>query len=108
MRLITVRVEGHYEVYETPFARAYEWHPTYTTLECECGEQLTLTAQSAGIICRCGADHSDIVQDIQEREARLGKEFTHPWQHDAQEREDQPLGDEDSYPEGSPWPYNNS
>ena len=108
MTLITVRVEGHYEVHETPFARTYEWHPAYTTLECECGEQLTLTGQSAVITCWCGADHSEIVQGIQEREARLGKEATHPWQHDTQEQQDQHVRDEASYPEDSPWRYNNS
>jgi len=108
MARISVRVEGHYEVYETPFARTYEWHPAYITLECECGEHLTFTGQSAGITCRCGADHSAIVKDIQEREARLGNEATHPWQHDAQEQEDQHLRDEADYPKGSPWRYNNS
>ncbi len=38
MTRITVRVEGYYEVHEAPFARTCEWHPAYTTLECECSE----------------------------------------------------------------------
>ena len=108
MTRIMVRAEGYYEVHETPFARTYEWHPAYTTLECECGEKLTLTGQSASITCQCGADHSAIVQDIQGREARLGKEATHPWQYDAQEQEDQRVRDEAAYPENSPWRYINS
>ena len=43
MTQITVRVEGHYEIHESPFGRSYEWYPAYATLECDCGEKLTLT-----------------------------------------------------------------
>jgi hypothetical protein len=106
MTRITVRVEGHYEIRETPFARAYEWHPAYVTLECDCGEELTLTGQSTVTTCRCGADHSAVIQDIQEREGRLRNEVSHPWQHDAQEQAEQHRRDEAAYPEGSSWRYN--
>jgi hypothetical protein len=106
MTRITVRVEGHYEIRETPFARAYEWHPAYVTLECDCGEELTLTGQSTVTTCRCGADHSAVIQDIQEREGRLRNEVSHPWQHDAQEQAEQHRRDEAAHPEGSPWRYN--
>jgi len=37
MTKIVERVEGHYEVHEGPFSRAYKWHPAYVTLECGCG-----------------------------------------------------------------------
>ena len=106
MTRITVRVEGHYEVHENPFARAYEWHPAYITLECDCGEKLTLTSQSTVTTCRCGADHSNIIQDIQEREGWLRQEDTHPWHHDTQAQAEQRLRDEAAYPKDSPWRYN--
>ena len=106
MTKIIVRVEGHYEVQETPFSRSYEWHPAYVTLECDCGEQLTLTGASATPACRCGADHSAIIQDLQEREGRLRDEATRPWRHDTQEQAEQHLRDEAAYPKDSPWRYN--
>ena len=106
MTKITVRVEGHYEVHEAPFSRSYDWHPAFVTLECDCGEKLTLTAASTIPTCRCGMDHSAIVQDIQEREGRLRREVAHPWEHDTQEQAEQHLLNEDAYPEGSPWRYN--
>lgn len=106
MTRITVRVEGHYEVRQDPFARAYEWHPAHVILECDCGEKLTLTGKSTEATCRCGADHSEIVRDIQEREGRLRHEATHPWRHDARAQAEQRLRDEAAYPEGSPWRYN--
>ena len=42
MTQIIEHVEGHYEASEVPFGKAYEWHPAYVTLECDCGEKLTL------------------------------------------------------------------
>jgi hypothetical protein len=107
MTKITVRCEGHYEVKEAPFCRTYVWHPSHVTLECDCGEELTLSSTSPASICRCGDDHSAIIQDIQEREGRLrDEEVTRPWQHDAKEQTQQHLRDEAAYPEGSPWRYN--
>ena len=105
MTKITVRIEGHYEVHEAPFSRTYEWHPAYVTLECDCGEGLTLSGTSPVSVCRCGADHSEIIRDIRERESRLRHEATHPWHHDAKEQSRQHLRDEAAYPEGSPWRY---
>ena len=46
MAQIIERVEAHYEAREVPFGKVYEWHPAYVALECECGEQLVLTAAS--------------------------------------------------------------
>src|SRR5919202_5914195 len=105
MTKIIGRVEGHYEVHEAPFSRTYEWHPAYVTLECECGEGLTLSGTSPVSVCRCGSDHGESVRGIRERESRRRHEATHPWQHDAQEREEQHHRDEAAYPEGSPWRY---
>ena len=106
MTNIIVRIEGHYEVKEAPFIRSYEWHPAYVSLECDCGEELTLSStSSAASSCRCGTDHSAIIKNIQAREGRLGDEDTRPWQHDAKEQTQQRLRDEAAYPGGSSWRY---
>ena len=106
MAQIIHRVEAHYEAREVPFGKTYEWNPAYVALECDCGEQLILTATSATTTChRCGADLGGFVHDINERECHLPDERTHPWFHDAQARADQRLRDEATYPEGSSWRY---
>jgi hypothetical protein len=106
---ITERVEGHYEVHETPFARAYNWHPASVTLLCECAEKVTLAGTSTICTCSgCGADYSAVTTDIQEREGRLHPEVNHPWIYDTQEQAEQHLRDEVAYPVGSPWRYNDN
>jgi hypothetical protein len=108
MTKIIVRTEGHYEVHETPFSRAYEWYPACVILECDCGEKLALTCSSTVATCsQCGAEHSDVIHDIKEREGRLPQKATHPWYYDLQSQADQHLRDETAYPEkDSPWRYN--
>jgi hypothetical protein len=106
MTRVTVRIEGHYEVHEAPFSRSYEWHPASLTLVCDCGEELTLTGASTTITCRCGADHSALINDIQERETQLRQAVAHPWRHEIKEQAEQHLRDEAACPEGSPWRYN--
>ncbi len=106
MTKISIRIEGHYEVREEPFSRTYEWQPGCVVLECDCGQELTLTGTSTVLTCRCGTDHSAIVQDLQEREGRLRYAVTHPWRYDAKEQAQQHLRDEAAHPEGSPWRYN--
>jgi hypothetical protein len=107
MAQITERVEAHYEAREIPFGKTYEWHPAYIALECDCGEQLILTATSTITTCRgCGANLGGFVHDIKEREGRLPEKLTHPWFYDAKERAEQHQQDETAYPEGSPWRYN--
>ena len=106
MTKILERIEGHYEVHEGPFSRAYVWHPAYVTLECECGERFTLTATSTTATCQCGTDHGPLIHDIQEREGRLPDKIIHPWHHDAQEQEKQHRQDEATYTEDSSWRYN--
>ena len=104
---IIERVEAHYESREVPFGKTYEWHPAYVALECDCGEQLVLTATSTITTCRlCGANLGSFVHDIKEREGRLPDERTHPWLHDARARAEQHQQDEAAYAEGSPWRYN--
>ena len=107
MMEITARVEGHYEVHETPFARSYQWQPGYVTVVCYCGEKLTLSATSTSSTCgKCGADNSAGITDIQEREDGLGHEVSHPWRYDTQEQAEQQQRDEAAYPVGSPRCYN--
>src|SRR5215210_1907937 len=89
MTKILERIEGHYEVDEGPFSRAYVWHPEHITVECDCGERFTLTATSTTGTCQCGTDLGAIVHDIQEQEARLLDKSIHPWHHDTQEQEKQ-------------------
>jgi hypothetical protein len=106
MAQIIERVEAHYEAREVPFGKVYEWHPAHITVECDCGEQLILTATSTIATCRrCGADLGGFVHDIKEREGHLSDELTHPWFHDARARADQRLRDEAAYPKGSSWRY---
>ncbi len=76
------------------------------TLVCDCGEKLTLTGASTAPTCRCGADHSALIKDIQEQEAQLGDAVTHPWRHEGDKPAEQHLRDEAAYPEGSPRRYN--
>ena len=106
MTKIIARIEGHYEVHETPFGRAYEWHSAYVTIECGCGEKSTFDGTSTITTCRCGADHSAVVWDIQEREGRLRDEIAHPWHYDTQEQAQQHLKDDAAYPKNSAWRYN--
>jgi hypothetical protein len=107
MAQIIERVQAHYETREVPFGKTYEWHQAYVALECECGEQLILTATSTTTTChRCGANLGGFVQDIKEDEEHLPDERTRPWFHDSKERAEQHNQDEGAYPVGSPWRYN--
>jgi hypothetical protein len=107
MTKIVVRTEGHYEVHETPFSRAYDWYPACVILECDCGEKSALTGSSSEPTCLCGINHSSVIQDIQEREGQLQHETTHPWHYDLRSQADQHLRDEAAYPEeDSRWRYN--
>jgi hypothetical protein len=106
MTKIVVRIEGHYEVREAPFSRSYDWHPALVTLECDCGEKLTLTTASPTPTCRCGVDHTAIIRDVQEREGRLHRHVAHPWRYDSKEQAQQHLRNEAAHPEESPWRYN--
>lgn len=105
MAKIVARIEGHYEVHEAPFSRSYVWHPTCVTLDCDCGQKLTLSAADTIPTCRCGVDYSAVIRDIQGREGRLRREVAHPWQHDTQERAEQHLRNEAAHSEESPWRY---
>jgi len=106
MTRIIEDIEAHYETYEVPFGRFYEWYPEHIIVECGCGERFTLTATSPTPTCRCGTDLGAIVRNIQKHEDWLADKIIHPWHHDAQSQADQHLRDEATYPEDSPWRYN--
>jgi hypothetical protein len=104
---IIERVQAHYEVSEVPFGITYEWHQDSVTLECDCGEKITLGA-TITTCPQCGADLGTFVHDIKEREGPLPDRLTHPWFYDAKERAQQHIEDEAAYHEGSPWRYNDN
>jgi hypothetical protein len=105
---IVERVQAHYESSEVPFGKTYEWHPEYVALECECGAKVAPSATSTITTCgRCGTDLDTFVRDIREREGRMPHKISHPWFYDAKVRVQQHQRDEVTYPEGSPWRYNN-
>ena len=109
MAQIIHRVQAHYEAREVSFGKTYEWHSGYVALECDCGEQLILTATSTITTChRCGADLDveGFLHDLKEREGRMPDRLTRPWFYDAQVRADQRVRDEAAHPKGSPWRYN--
>ena len=106
MKRLIERYEAHYEMHEVPFGRTYHWYPTHIIIECDCGEKLRFDGINTITTCQCGADHNDIVRDIQEQEGPLRDQVTHPWLYDAQEQAEQHLRDKAAYPEGSPWRYN--
>jgi hypothetical protein len=100
-------LQAHYESREMPFGKVYEWHPASVALECECGEKVTLSATTTITICSgCGAELGSFAHAIREREGRLPDNLTHPWFYDARERAQQHKHDEEAYPEGSRWRYN--
>ena len=108
MGQILERDEAHYENREVPFGKVYEWHPASVALECDCGEQVTLSATSSttSTCSWCGADFGTFVHGIREREGRLPDNLTHPWFYDAEERAEQHTHDEATYSKGTPWRYN--
>ncbi len=108
MTRIIEDIAAHYETREVPFGRLYEWHPEHIIVECDCGERFTLSATSSTTTtCRCGTDLGAIVRNIERHaETPLSDKIRHPWLYDAQEQADQHLHDEATYPEGSPWRYN--
>jgi hypothetical protein len=88
-----------------PFGKVYEWHSACVTVECGCGEKLTVDATGISTTCRCGADLGAFVRALEEpREPPPGR-ITHPWFYDADARALQGLRDEAAYPGSSPWRY---
>ena len=106
MAQIIERVQARYESREMPFGKVYQWQQAHVTLECDCGEKVTLSATSTTTTCgRCGADLGTFVHEIGQREGRLPDNLSHPWFYDATERARQHERDEAAHHEGSRWRY---
>jgi len=70
-------VGARYEVHDVEMGKVYKWCPAFVTVECGCGERLTLTS-SRTTCFRCGADHKYVIGEV------LGigveeDEGGHPW-----------------------------
>ncbi len=61
MATVIKHTEGHYEVHKILYGKGYVWCPECVVVECDCRERLTLTATET--TCKCGADHSALVQE---------------------------------------------
>ena len=66
-----------YEVRKLPYGEVCVWYPDHFVLECECGG-LLLCADSTAL-CRCGADHTDLVRDLLDNQTSAG---SYPWYED--------------------------
>ena len=71
------KYSGGYEVRKMPYGEVCVWYPDHFVLECECGG-LLLCADSASL-CRCGADHSDLVRSLLGNQTGAG---SYPWYED--------------------------
>ena len=111
------RLEEHYEVQEVPFGRSYKWCAECIVLECDCGERRTFKRAAltgSGAVCECGADLTTVIQEnLQGHQPEVRGQMLedheathHPWLHDIGAQADQHLRDELTYPESSPWRYN--
>jgi hypothetical protein len=79
---VKVRIEGHYEVEESRYGKAYVWIPAHALIECGCGQ--VMDADEHHTICpNCGTDHSDLVREVAGR--HLSDDVLHPWHRDYEE-----------------------
>lgn len=54
------RIEGHYEVQEVPYGKAYRWGPDCAIIECDCGQSMMV--QEITTACPgCGVSYTDVV-----------------------------------------------
>jgi hypothetical protein len=70
-------IGARYEVHDVEMGKVYKWCPAIATVECGCGERLTLTS-SRTTCFRCGTDHKYVIGEV------LGigveeDEGGHPW-----------------------------
>jgi hypothetical protein len=69
IELIEKDREG-YEVRKLPYGKVCVWYPDHFVLECECGGLLLCTGSAS--LCRCGADHNDLVRDLLDNQTGAG------------------------------------
>jgi ribosomal protein S27AE len=72
------RVAAHYEVQDEEMGKLYRWCPEGAVVDCDCGEELALTAfrTTCG---QCGANHAAFVAEV--LEARPEDKGDHPWRY---------------------------
>ena len=71
-------VGEHYEVQNAKRVRVYKWCPAAVSLECECGERVTLTSPKT-TCAWCGADHTDVFEEVLETHTQEEDEGDLPW-----------------------------
>jgi hypothetical protein len=72
------RLQAHYEIEDLPMGKVYRWCPQRVAVECNCGEQLTLSAFRTTSCGECGADHASLVEEVV-LDARGQDKGDHPW-----------------------------
>jgi hypothetical protein len=72
--------QAHYEVQDVEMGKVYRWRPESVVVECECGEELPLTA-SKYACDECGTEHRTLVEEALEPRADEDDEevLDHPW-----------------------------
>ena len=76
MAKVIERVQARYEVEDVEFGKVYKWRPESVVLECECGEEPSLTASKTAC-ARCGTDYRDILEE--ELDERPEDKVERPW-----------------------------
>ena len=76
MAKVIERVQARYEVADVEIGKVYRWRPQSVVLECECGEEPSLTA-SKNACAGCGADYRDILEEVLDE--RPEDKVEHPW-----------------------------
>jgi hypothetical protein len=69
-------VKAHYEVQDQEMGKVYRWCPESAVLDCDCGEELSLTASTTACV-GCGADHAGFIGEV--LEVRAVDKVEHPW-----------------------------
>jgi hypothetical protein len=75
---VIARFEAHYEVEDQEMGKVYRWCPESVVVECDCGEELGLTACRTTCV-ECGADHASIAEEV--LDARPEDKGDHPWRY---------------------------
>jgi len=56
------RARAGYEIEEVEYGKVYRWQPETILVECECGEETTLTHSEAA--CEeCGTEHAGLIRE---------------------------------------------
>jgi len=79
------RDRGGYEVRKLPYGEVCVWYPDHFVLECECGGLLLCAGSTS--LCRCSADHSDLVRGLLDNRIGAGGD---PWNESRYPSENSP------------------